>query len=277
LDGLKFDRIHKASASCASGSLGSLDSQVELPDVSDVSNWLDKNASSSSQPFAAFVQGFQHAGESGTGLRVQRMTIDLCRSTTRWLPFIGRFCPGQQNDFNPRQGEAKSSTSMFSATGEIASIAFQWALLALADHGLRPGKAVWWVFVILVVFLGGFWLFAHIIGFEPKGQEATEAPPVIWPINPLFLFDRLIPAYRIREEHYEIKRFFRKATLAEIKARQASPDAPPYLMYYFGRKFFVWPIDEARTRRVEKWLAFLRAIGIGLAVFLFAAINALVR
>src|SRR5205823_2840431 len=144
--------------------------------------------------------------------------------------------------------EAQSTSGIFSGTGEIATLAFQWALLAVADHGLRPGKAMWWVLGVLAFFMCGFWLFARIIGFEPKSEEAatpapegSTAPPVVWPVSILFLFDRLIPVYRIREEHYAITRFFRKATPAEIKAAPKDPGTPPFAMQYLGQKFFVCP------------------------------------
>ena len=92
----------------------------------------------------------------------------------------------------------------------------------------------------------------------------------------LFLFDHLIPVYRIREQHYAIGKVYRWATPAETKTGSAkAPGEPPYSMVYLKHKFDVWPAGDDALRQVEKWLVVLRMIGVVLTVFLFAAINAL--
>jgi len=48
-------------------------------------------------------------------------------------------------------------------------------------------------------------------------------------------------------------------------------------MTYLGRKFFVYPVDDARRQSVDKWLNLLRLLGAGLTIFLLAAISALTR
>jgi hypothetical protein len=292
LDGLQFERVHKATPACTNETGAKLATQVELPSVDDVLPWLNKNAAPSSQPFAAFVAAFERAGESATRLRVNRKTMDLCEKTARWLPFAGRFCPGrrlshglaaQAQDATAQQRQTGAATGIgeiFSNTGEILMIGFQWMLFLLADFGLRPAKVVWSVGITLLAFSLWFWLVLGIVGFEPKRQEeqaATAGPPPLWPISFLFLFDRMIPAYKIRDEHYSIAKLYRRATAGEIDAGTRAQEGPPYPMHYLGRKYLVSPADAADLQRVEKWLVVLRIIGVVFAVFLLAAINELAR
>jgi hypothetical protein len=292
LDGLKFDRVHKATPACTNESGAKLATQVELPNVGDVLPWLNKNAAPSSQPFAAFVAAFEQAGESATRLRVNSKTMDLCEKTTRWLQFVGRFCPGRRLSYGlaaesqasateQRQtGAAMEIGEIFSNTGEILMIGFQWMLFLLADYGLRPAKVVWSVAFTLLAFSLWFWFAMGIVGFEPKrqeGQATTAGPPPLWPISFLFLFDRMIPAYKIRDEHYSIAKVYRRATAAEIDAGTRAQEGPPYPMHYLGQKCLVSPAGEADLHRMEKWLVVLRIIGVVFAVFLLAAINELAR
>lgn len=110
---------------------------------------------------------------------------------------------------------------------------------------------------------------------KDKTSVKREAP-IIWPLSNLFLFDRLIPAYRIRDEHYKIGKTFRLATDAEIKAGPLAQGEPPYVMSYLGSKLFVWPADDATVLQVEKWLVLLRIVGAVLSIFLLAALGTLV-
>jgi hypothetical protein len=288
LDGLKFDRVHKAVPACTSRSGAKLATQVELPSVDDVLPWLEKNAARSSQPFAAFVAAFEQAGESATRLRIKSKTADLCEKTTRWLSFVGRWCPGRRfssiaaaEQVTPEQrqtGAAGEIGEIFSNTGEVLGLAFQWMLFLLADHGLRPAKVVWSVALTLWVFMIWFWLIMGIVGFEPKRDEsrATRDAPVLWPISILFLFDRMIPLYRIRDEHYAIAKVYRRAAPDEIDASRGQ-QGPPYPMYYFGRKYLLLPAGEADLRLVDKWLVVLRVMGVVFTIFLLAAIGELAR
>jgi hypothetical protein len=157
------------------------------------------------------------------------------------------------------------------------TIAFNWGLYLLADHGLRPAKVVWWVLGTLILSAAWFWFRLRIIGFEPKRKD--DAPPAaaseIWPLGFLFLFDRLIPLYQIRDEHYAISKYYRRATRGELKA--ASVATTPRPMVFLGRKVLVAPATDAEARRVEKWLVVLRVIGAIFTVFLVAAIASLTK
>src|SRR5262249_8618977 len=110
----------------------------------------------------------------------------------------------------PEAGPLATIAGFVSAIGDLVMISFDWGLYALADHGMRPGKVVWWVLITLVVFAAAFWTWLGIIGFEPKSSDQPAgATPDIWPVSVLFLFDRLIPLYKVREEHYAISKFYR--------------------------------------------------------------------
>jgi hypothetical protein len=290
IDGLKFDRIHKAKPACTNESSTKLATHVELPSTNDVLLWLEKNAAPSSQPFMAFAAAFEQAGTSPTSLRVRQRTVELCGQTAGWFPFVAPHCPGER--FSPdffagseevsnklkQSGVLSGASEVFSGTGEILMLGFRWTLFLLADHGLRPAKVVWSVGIALLALFCWFWLILGIVGFEPKSKD-NQVPagqsPVLWPITFLFLFDRMIPAYKIREEHYAITKVYRKATEGEIKAGPRAPGEPPYPMYYLGNKYLVWPAGDTEQRKLEKWLVVARIIGLVFTIFLLAAINAL--
>ena len=293
IDGLKFDRLRNAKV-CPD----ECDTRTGLPSTDDALHWLDKNAAPSSQPFFVFVAAFEQAGTSATSLRVKQKTVDLCEKTARWIELIAPWCPGQRfssdfladpKDASPTRSQQKGDISVgeifsgvgqiFSGAGEIVTLAFQWTLLGLADHGLRPGKVVWSVGITLLLFLLWFWFILGIVGFEPRSKDKEAAiahPPLLWPITLLLLFDRLIPAYKIRDEHYAIARVYRKATPDEIQAGPRAPGDPPYPMRYLGKTYSVWPMGDAELRQAEKWLVVLRIIGVVFTVFLLAAINTIV-
>ena len=169
------------------------------------------------------------------------------------------------------------------AVAEFLLLAFQWMLWLVADHGHRPTKAVWGVIGILIVFWGWFWLRLQIIGFEPKREKAASpqddkaALPAAspWPLGFVFLFDRMIPLYKIREQHYSIMRYFRWASRSEVEQLRAAKQEPDYVRY-FGRRFPAVPATADEQSTADSWLALLRIIGVILSVFLIAALNALV-
>ena len=301
LDGLKFNQVHTASVNCEfqrdqegaaatnpNAPNGGVLQQPSLPSVQDVMRWLEKNGSRSSQPFSAFVEAFEHAGADASDLKIARKSADLCEATARWLTFLKcrEARPPRSREPAPTLKEADVFQSVGRAIAVIPvflSLGFQWTLYALADHGIRPGKVVWWVIGVLIAFFAFFWTILGVVGFEPKekdkGKEsapkATLAEP--WPLTFLFLFDRLLPLYKIREEHYSIACYYRRATGAEIQAGQDDPARQPQRMRYFFWNVPVMPITEPENKRAEKSLLFLRVIGLVLTVFLLAAINALTR
>jgi hypothetical protein len=282
LDGLRFDQVHKVKQSrCTDLASITLPADVKTPAVSDVLGWLEKNEARSSQPFTAFVESFGRAGENVIDLRVERETIDLCKASPGWVRSIALPChrfrfaalKSDQTDIDARR------TDFISASSEFATVGFRWILYVLADHGLRPGKVLWSVTLTLVLFAELFWFGLGVVGYESKSNDdrkPTASRPIIWPvISFLFLFDRLIPLYEIRKEHYAITTVYRRASKKEIQERQASEAAPPYAMSFYGQTLYVWPLGSEKLAQFEAWLAVLRIIGVVLAVFLLAAIKKL--
>ena len=293
LDGLRFGQVYDASLKCVFPRTDSKGftppgytikskglERASLPSAQDVHRWLDKNFVSS-QPFTAFVTAFENVGADASGLRIVRKTVELCRRTPHWLPFVP--CPrgNAADDSGPIAADATASGVGANTLVELPVILFQWMVYPLADHGIRPIKLLYWLFFVLAVFSILFhWVF-RIVGFKPKEKDSAgkgrkkSDPPTPWPLGFIFLFDRAVPLYKIREEHYAIDTYFRKATIAEIKGKR-SPAGPPYEMRHFGIKSWVHPVTEDENRRAERWLVVLRIIGAILALFLLPAINALI-
>jgi hypothetical protein len=315
LDGLRFGRVHKATPACGIDYGAKLASQVELPGVDEVLLWLDKNKAPSSQPFLTFVDAFEKAGADPNELRIQRKNLDLCARLARWLPFVAAVCPaGTQATVaaGPDPGGPGGTVwgslgTMVSAVSELIGSGFAVLLWALADHGMRPGKVVWWVAGTLAI----FWLLLRfglrVVAFEPAASEAS-AQLKLWPVGPLFLFDRLIPLYKICNEHYAIAHYYRLAAAEPAEAPSivttnavdpATPAATPAATMLAstaaapapatpggrasqeatlrGRRILVQPVDPDTQARVDKLLVVLRVIGVVLTIFLLAALNALTR
>jgi hypothetical protein len=273
LDGLVFERVAKARLACK---LAVQDVKDTLPSSKEVIDWLVKNTAPSSQPFKAFTDAFEHAGADASDLRVERKTIDLCRKTPSWLPFVPCRQPAPEGT-GPLKADTGAAVTRLDAASEFVWVLAQWGLYHLADHGVRPGKVVWWLLGVLAFFLIVFRRLLKIVGFKPKEKDKTKGHAKTsrpWNLGPLFLFDRLLPLYKIREEHYAIDTYFRKATRAEIAEKRSAAD-PPYQMSYFWTKSWVYPVSEHEKERAEKWLVALRIIGAVLAIFLLAAVNAL--
>jgi hypothetical protein len=203
---------------------------------------------------------------------------------------------------------------------ECGTIAFQWVLWGLADSGLRPAKVIWPILFVLGAFWIWCWFKLRIVGFEavesekqsshidgnhksgPPHSELPESPakpsgsptkPDIWPITFLFLFDHLIPAYHIREQHYSFSNVYLRRRpkrrevdpLSSNKIVAASGGADPsataksdafYDMSYLWRNYQVRPGNRSDYERLERSLVVLRLIGIVLSAFLLAAVNALI-
>jgi hypothetical protein len=92
LDGLKFGRIHSNLANCqfksetSIGKASGSSQRPQPPNVYQVATWLTRNKTptSSSQPFAAFADAFEHIGEDATALRVARSNQELWDKTIDW-------------------------------------------------------------------------------------------------------------------------------------------------------------------------------------------------
>lgn len=295
LDGLKFGRIHSNLANCefksetldakSSGTSG----RPRPPTVQQVVTWLTRNKdqASSSQPFTAFAEAFEGIGEDASALRVAQSSQELWDRTADWWktpPF-------------PRG----SSFASFRATFlDTIPIAFQWGLRIVADHGYRPGKVVYFVLITLLVFWLIFWFWLKIVAFGPEDKKDTgqhvsstdhaqedttlkepTITPRLLPIGFLFLFDRLIPAFQIREENYSIGTVYgRRSRFFKFWSKQKpllAGESPTYDLKYLSMSHIVVPLGEKEKDRFKKWLIVLRVIGVAWGVFLLAALNALIK
>jgi hypothetical protein len=104
-----------------------------------------------------------------------------------------------------------------------------------------------------------FWVGLGIVAFKPEKKNTVRI------IGFTFLFDRLIPVYKIREDNYDISTYYKRGQAV-----------PPETVPYFRRSIQIRAANDQEARRAEICLDILKAIGIVLAVFLAAAINALV-
>jgi hypothetical protein len=179
LDGLKFGRIHNNLANCvvkseeSNGKASGSSKRPQPPTVEQVVTWLlrNKNRASSKQPFTAFAEAFETIGEDATSLRVARASQELSDKTEDWW-----------NQVTNQSGKDERFRATFLDT---IPIAFQWGLRLVADHGYRPGKAVYGVLFTLGIFWLIFWFRLKIIAFEtepkadsakPREQNSTQKP-----------------------------------------------------------------------------------------------------
>ena len=294
LDGLKFGRIHNNLANCEfksetdlpNGKTSGSSARPVPPTVEQVATWLSRSQkpSSSSQPFTAFADAFENIGEDATSLQVARASQELWDKTYDWLnssPF-------------PLGWSLRSFRSTFL---DSIPLAFRWVLRAVADHGYRPGKAVYGVLLTLAFFWSIFWLKLNIVAFEsekkpdaaskatqagqadPNSASVAEAETGLLPVSFLFLFDRLIPAFEIRQENYSIGKVYgRVASLGRFWSKPiGSSSHPVYELRYLRMTHNLIPLSEEEKYRFKKWLIALRIIGVAWGVFLLAALNALIK
>jgi hypothetical protein len=270
-----------------------------LPEAEEVTGWLDRNLLATTQPFEAFVDVFQKLGKDDEAkeLRVHKAAAELCLKARRLFGegalFSDAIC-GRRSEAQTSASAAKASSAKPTSTADPDSAAEQtakqgwwgWAystfkswlaigtnfvtvvlgvvLSVLADNGYHPEKVGYFVALSIVLFGLYFWLVLNAVGFPPKEKKTT-----ILPFGFVFLFDRLLPAYQIREDHYNIESFF----IWVSKTKAGEPGAE--IMRRGWWNFTVVPANEGQRLRIERSLDVLKIIGLILAVFLVAAINAI--
>jgi hypothetical protein len=251
-------------------SLDNLTSPLPLPEVDEVTSWLRRNAVNTTQPFAAFVDVFQKHGDDDAAkqLRISRATTELEAKTSRL------FRPDPPDTAVPATAAAffaplwNGIKSVFRFVTGLAAVLFGWLLYLLADNGYRPEKVVWWVAAIIILSGLYFWLRLNVIAIRPEHKNEPL------PIGFLFLFDRLLPAYQVREDHYKIDKYMKWVP------RDYSPGPGETLaeLRYFRKKFHLLevPANHDDIKRAERALDIIKFLGLVLAIFLVAAVNALV-
>ena len=110
VDGLTFERLYTARASCEYGGsenlppiyndrtlsiIADLAETPQLPKVSDALRGSDLNTIGSTQPYTAFAAALKNAGVDSTPITIARENRELCDRAARWLPLFALrpFCP----------------------------------------------------------------------------------------------------------------------------------------------------------------------------------------
>lgn len=302
VNGLNFERIYTSRARCesamalranrptrprsqASAEEVAFPPNLELPESGDIIAWINKNKfAGTQQPFEAFVKVFEHAGDGGTAkvLRIRSANIGLRNSLCGLLPATARsglrYCaPAEEQAEGEKPKSDHSSLDRIGAAivsgaaaimrwVEKAIVALISAILwVLADHGYRPERIGWFVLGTLLLFwLGIFPFWLRIVGYSIDGAEKQ-----VRLIGFVFFFDRMLPAYRLREQNYKIKKYY--VTPRKGEKRGVG------LLSYRNWDFLVGEANETEAARAEWWLDLLRLLGLVFAIFIIAAISRLVR
>jgi hypothetical protein len=228
------------------------------PGFGDVTSWLNANSLATTQPYAAFIDVFQKNGADNEArdLRGLKASAELCLKRRHlfgdclsWGCSI-KAADVSTPDYNPLTWIA-----------DLVAVVLGLGLAAIADHGYHPEWVGWWVLLALLISFLYFRRRLKIVGLEAEGTDTIR--PARW----LFLFDRLLPIYQISEDHYHIEAFYKLA-----------PDNRGIYrtMRRWGANVGVVRVNESERRRAERCLLILKAVGAVLAIFLLAAINALV-
>jgi hypothetical protein len=284
VSGLGFEQVYAAEVQCAydpnyyeppvggnqSTRLENVSdprSKLRLPRVNEVMSWLGSNCLQTTQPFAAFVDAAQKSGNDTDAkqFRIARANKEL------WLRINRAFGTGATSScsgaFQAKVGEDPSMTDRISKfvtfLNDVLAIGFGIILWAVAQHGYRPEQAGFFVIGALMCAAIYLWLWIRVVGFMPANKDTVR------PIGAMFLFDRLLPAYLMREEHSAIESFY----VRPKKGGSGRSDAT--IMKYL---WFRIPVVRAGTddvHRAERCFDVIKAVGFVLIIFLVAAINAL--
>jgi hypothetical protein len=118
---------------------------------------------------------------------------------------------------------------------------------------------IWIVILIIAVSCAAFWWVLGIVAFSPP--DSNE----VYPIGPIFLFDRLLPLYKLRDEHSRIGKFYRKGAGGGAQT-----------VRHLGKEVQCAEATPGWTRAATVYLDVLKVLGVILAAFLIAAVNALI-
>jgi hypothetical protein len=260
------------------GSIGNL-SALQRPRVEDVTRWLsDKNTATTTQPLAAFIDVFQKNGEDDSvkQLRIAKASAELRRTASRMFSSKSADDSAEAPAANDNSSILAAVVALVTGVGasiwntiiaipDYVAVFLGYALKLLADSGYRPEKVGWAVLGVMVLSAIYFWLFEGVVAIKPEKKDSLR------PIGVTFLFDRLLPAYQIREDHYKIESFMRRA------GKDEGPVDPNFK--YLWSKLRVVKIEQGdkAIQRVEPALDVVKFVGLVLAIFLVAALNSLVN
>ena len=253
---------------------------LDLPTTDQITNWINKNKfAHTQQPFAEFVTVFERAGnsEGATQLKIQAATFALRSTACSLLPtvlqrVVGCLPEGARSG-DETKGAAEPSI-LDKATQQIEKAIFwferllvaalQLLLALLAEHGYKPQRIGWYVLGTVV----GFWILFRY-GFKILGYSTEGDAENIRPLGFIFLFDRLLPAYKIREENYKLERFYVATGKTGTEGTKT--------VRCFGRDCKVVEASQHEHDRAERYLDSLKFLGLVFAIFIVAAVSRLVH
>ncbi|KAF2989335.1 hypothetical protein OGR47_20955 (plasmid) [Methylocystis sp. MJC1] len=317
VNGLHFNRIYASQEACESAlslragkplpqrsgtaQQPTFPPTLELPTAEQVTTWINKNEfARTQQPFAEFVTVFERAGnvEVATDLKIRASNFAWWTSTCSLLPAslkrrFGWCAPegGVSISNNDAQGRTSGSDSVpwYQTAArwveQLILAIFYFFLGILADYGYRPERIIWWVIGFVII----AWLFfRYVLKIVAFGVEGI--PERIRPVGLVFLFDRLLPAYRIREENYKIGRFFMlynsahhsgekeiKSLGQSYKITEATHDSGEKEIKRLGHNYKITEATPNLSEWAELSLDVLKFVGFVFAIFLVAAIGRLVH
>ncbi len=248
IDQLEIARVHRYTGGCQ-GSPN--EAEWQLPDPAHVAEWLKKNKALSLQPFIAFIKAFENAGADTTDLKVAKAQYEFDQSLKDRNASFARSWQDSKLRF--------LKEDFLHVFIDYPTFAARWILGQIADFGYRPAQVIWTVLGIVAFSWLFFWFGLRVIAFTPEKKAGMRV------VGTTFLFDRLLPLYKIRDEHYDVGAFYQRGTGENAKT-----------LHYFGRDFECIPASFWRARIAIVYLDLLKACGFILAAFMVAAINALI-
>ena len=296
VNGLHFERIYNSKADCESalslrysGTPGkptpkeiAFPPALELPKTEQVLDWINKNRfAHTQQPFAEFVAVFERAGDS-EGAKELKIRAANAASKSTFCDLFG-VC-SRADTLEPDSTDKKVSRQKTIPELIKALPDFTWSMIVngvlwceklvvaildlmlwvLADHGYKPERIGWFVLGTVVC---SMFVFPYCLGIV--GYSVETAKDKIKPISILFLFDRLLPAYRMREEHYKIEQYY---VVSKTPRDQAT-----IAFRHLGKKWLVMPATEQHREKIERYLDILKFTGLVFTIFIIAAISKLAR
>src|SRR4051812_24112436 len=151
------------------------------------------------------------------------------------------------------------------AVGNIIFAILHLLYYLLVDYGYSPQNIFTYVLVTPIIFFFLFHTWLGVVAYSLEGDKDHKK----YPIEIIFLFDRLSPAYKICEGSYNIERFYSIA--------QNGDDAPDQIRYPFRIRRSLVEASPSEKRHAERALDVLRFLGLIFAGFAIAAVSKLVH
>lgn len=285
--GLQFSRVYTSQNSCESNLIARPSYLIEdmykqkkitipsfdSPNVQQVLHWIGQNTFDGKQPFYEFVGSFEKSGDSdgAKDLRSSAKTAELMRSYERLTRFwTAPDIKGTANSQSDKIVEASMLSGLTvviefiqacaSYAEAFAKIVVSTLLWLIADHGERPEQVIRCIVLMIII---SYFIFAYAInvyGFSTE-DDSNEAEPKIYPIGFIFLFDRMLPSYKISEKNYQIDRYW---------ARKRSEGLP---LRHLGISIQVQECRETQRKAANIMLNLIRLVGYLFAAFLIAAVS----